>query len=75
MDPRGMARSEIRYQVNLFLRTSNPEHLRLAASLDAATNRSLTKAKGVARTEREQELIGIVSKGYQDFFEQFKADG
>lgn len=63
---------EIRYQLNLFLRTSDPSHLRLAASLDEATNRSLKEATGYARTEREQELIATVERGYLGFFAKFR---
>src|SRR5262245_52282257 len=43
---------DIRYQVNLYLRTGDLKYLATAAALHRETDESLRKATGFARTER-----------------------
>jgi two-component system sensor histidine kinase HydH len=72
IDELHMAMREIRYQVNIFLRTKDPQHLARIPALHEEADKLLRRAKGFARTEREQELIGIVEVGYRAFFVEFQ---
>lgn len=63
---------EIRYQVNLFLRVDDVEHLRLAVGLNQVANEQLERARSLARTPRELELITSAATGYQSFVRQFE---
>jgi len=62
---------EIRYQVNLYLRTFDPVHLRNVASIHAEADKLLPAAQQAARTPEEKELIQEVIAGYNDFFSAF----
>jgi two-component system, NtrC family, sensor histidine kinase HydH len=72
IDELHMAMREIRYQVNIFLRTYDPRHLLRVTELHAQADKLLLRAKGYARTDSEQELIGVVEEGYREFFEEFQ---
>src|SRR5262245_66026630 len=73
IDELHMAMREIRYQINMFLRSKDPQHLSAVAELHRDADQLLLRAKGFARTEREQELIGVVEVGYRSFFDEFQA--
>ncbi|NCX99519.1 MAG: hypothetical protein EBX35_13330, partial [Planctomycetia bacterium] len=60
---------EIRYQLNLFLRTRDPSHLRGALSLDAEARRQLAAASALVRNSQEHDLIDAVADGYRRFHE------
>lgn len=72
IDELHMAMREIRYQANIFLRTHETEPLEVVGSLHHQTDRLLERAKGYARTPREQELIQVVDQGYREFFGGFQ---
>ncbi len=72
IDELHMAMREIRYQVNIFLRTKELVHLAAVANLHAEADQLLQRAKKSARTPREQELIAVVELGYQAFFDDFQ---
>lgn len=72
IDALHMAMREIRYQTNLFLRTHEAPNLEAVATLHHETDRLLARAKGYARTPREQELIHLVESGYASFFAEFE---
>jgi len=65
IDELHMAMREIRYQINIFLRTKDAQHLSAVAGLHRDADQLLLRAKGFARTDREQELIGVVEVGYR----------
>jgi len=64
---------EIRYQTNIFLRTRDAQHLAQVARLHEHADQLLLRAKGYARTDREQELIAVVEDGYRQFFDEFQS--
>lgn len=63
---------EIRYQINLFLRTRNRNHFEEVARVHEAADALLAKAKSLARADQELELILKVEKGYSEFFREFQ---
>jgi two-component system sensor histidine kinase HydH len=63
---------EIRYQINLFLRTQNLNHLVEVARAHDAADELLATAKSLARADQEQELILKVERGYSKFFREFQ---
>ena len=76
---------EIRYRLNLFLRTHDHNHLRNALALDSDAMRQLNVAADLVRNKQEHDLIETVTKGYRRFnaevariakpMLQFEADG
>jgi signal transduction histidine kinase len=62
---------EIRYQINLFLRTSDLTHLRNVAKVHPKADQLLKKAGFSARTPEEIELLEVASQGYERFFATF----
>lgn len=62
---------EIRYQVNLFLRTQKRSHLDAVATLDADARRELTRAAKLIRDEPEHLLIDEVGRSYAAFSSGF----
>lgn len=66
-----IAMREIRYQLNIFLRTKSPQHLAAIPKLHDDADQLLAQAKEHARTDREQELIGVVEEGYRGFFDEY----
>ena len=58
---------EIRYQLNLFLRTQDPQHLRGALDLDTEARRQLAVASSLVRNSQEHGLIDAVADGYRRF--------
>lgn len=58
---------EIRYQLNLFLRTRDRVHLRGALDLDAVARRQLAAASALVRNAQEHDLIETVADGYRRF--------
>ena len=63
---------EIRYQINLFLRTQNLNHLVEVARAHEAADQLLATAKSLARADQEQELILVMERGYSKFFQEFQ---
>ena len=63
---------DVRYLVNRFLRTGDPQNLVTAAALKDKTDKLLENAKTLARTDHERELIGIVAVGYDKFFDELQ---
>lgn len=55
---------EIRYQLNLYLRTGIPRHLQDALDLDAEARRQLAAAAALVRNAQEHALIEAVADGY-----------
>ena len=64
---------EIRYQVNLFLRTRRRSHLDTVASLDADAARELAQATALIRDVPEHQLIESVTRRYEEFTAGFRA--
>ena len=62
---------EIRSQFNLFLRTSDVNHLRYVANVHRKADELLKKAQFSARTPEEIELLEVASQGYDGFFTEF----
>lgn len=58
---------EIRYQLNLFLRTRDATHFRNAIELNDEALRQLAAASALVRNTREHELIETVADGYRRF--------
>lgn len=58
---------EIRYQLNLYLRTGDRGHLRGALDLDADARRQLAAASSLVRNAQEHDLIEAVAAGYRRF--------
>ena len=63
---------EIRYQINLLLRTHNLSHLAEFAKAHDAADDLLATAKSLARADQELELILKVERGYSEFFNEFQ---
>ena len=63
---------DVRYLVNRFLRTGDPQNLVSAAALKGKTDKLLDNAKTLARTDEEQQLIDVVAVGYDTFFDQLE---
>ncbi|MFO1044595.1 MAG: ATP-binding protein [Planctomycetaceae bacterium] len=59
---------DVRYYVNRFLRTDDPQSLIEATTLRNKTDPLLENARSLARRGQEQELIEIAATGYQRFF-------
>ncbi len=73
IDELNIAMRETRYQLNLFLRTRDLQHLEAVSALHDQTNALLQRAKQLARTEREQQVIGVMEVGYLEFFENLQS--
>jgi signal transduction histidine kinase len=67
-----MEMREIRYQVNLYLRTKSASHLANVEQIHERTDTLLADALESARTDREQELVAVVERGYRGFFNAFQ---
>ena len=63
---------DVRYLVNRFLRTGDPQSLVAATALRSKTDKLLDSAQSLARTDRERELIAIVVVGYGKFFAELQ---
>ena len=63
---------DVRYLVNRFLRTGDPQNLVTAAALKSKTDKLLDNAKTLARTDQEQQLIDVVAVGYDEFFAELQ---
>lgn len=63
---------DVRYLVNRFLRTGDPQSLADATDLRRKTDRLLDNARTLARPGREKELIEIVAVGYTKFFNELE---
>ncbi len=59
---------DVRYYVNRFLRTDDPQSLIEAFALRNKTDPLLENARSLARRGHEQDLIEIAATGYQRFF-------
>lgn len=59
---------DVRYYVNRFLRTDDPQSLIEAFALRNKTDPLLENARSLARRGHEQDLIEIAAAGYQRFF-------
>lgn len=68
-----MEMREIRYQLNLFLRTHEITHLRNIIQVHSHADDLLRKALSLARTPLEKHRINIVSDGYNSFFQGFQS--
>lgn len=64
---------DVRARLHLFLLKENRAHLEDVPGLRQGTDRWLGAMKRMAVTEREQELIGRVTAGYQHFFTEFQS--
>lgn len=71
IDELNVAMREIRYQLNLFLRTHDANYLKAVSNLNAETNGLVARAKELARTSREKEVLAVMEEGYLEFFKQF----
>lgn len=58
---------EIRYQLNLFIRTRDQRHVDSALTLGAEADRELRVASDLVRNTEEHELIEAVEDGYRRF--------
>lgn len=64
---------EIRYQINLFLRSPDRGHLTSAERLLLESGDLLSHAQTLARGGREESLIGVVVRGCDHFRQDFAA--
>lgn len=71
IDELNVAMREIRYQLNLFLRTHDANYLKAVSNLNSETNGLVARAKELARTSREKEVLAVMEEGYTEFFKQF----
>ena len=67
-----MEMRELRYLVNLFLRTGDPQRLVDTIALREKSDKLLAQAKDLARTDRERALITVVDVGYVKFFSELQ---
>lgn len=63
---------EIRHQLNQYVRRGEQRYFDRIQSLHEETAAQLEKAKELARTAEEQELIAVVDRGYRRFWEEFQ---
>ncbi len=63
---------EIRYQLSLYLRTRQPQHLDQIQSLSRDAEVLITKAQELTVGERETHLVNLASEGYHRFATEFK---
>lgn len=63
---------EIRYQLNLFLRTGDLDHIRNVASIHPKADLLLQSARQSARNPEEKKLLEVASDGYGAFFDDFR---
>ncbi len=63
---------DVRYLVNLFLRTGDPNNLATAAALQSKTDTLLDNARTLARKGQEQDLIEFAAVGYERFFRELR---
>lgn len=63
---------EIRYQINLFLRSRDPKHLRIANGLHSRADERLQGAVSLPGAERNQQLVEQMEVGYREFFSEFQ---
>jgi signal transduction histidine kinase len=63
---------DVRYHVNRYLRTGDPNSLVAATALQSKTDVLLDKARELARKGQEQELIEIAAVGYERFFRELR---
>lgn len=63
---------EIRHQINQHLRTRQRQYLDEVDRLHEETEAQLNLAKKLARTEEEENLIGVVDTGYRQFWNEFQ---
>lgn len=68
-----MEMREIRYQLNLFLRTHEITHMKNIIRVHSRADDLLRKALSLARTPLEKHRINIVSDGYNSFFQGFQS--
>lgn len=66
------AMREIRYQLNLYLRSDESSHVAQVSKIHEDADRLLESAHRLVRTERERELVANVDKGYAKFFDEFE---
>lgn len=67
-----MTMREIRYQLNLFLRTRDPQHLANVATLHDEADGQLGQAVDMMRTEPERSLLERTDAGYGGFFAAYQ---
>lgn len=67
-----MEMREIRYQLNLFLRTNEVTNLKNVMRVHSNADELLGKALSLARTPLEKQRINIVREGYNLFFQGFQ---
>lgn len=63
---------DIRYELNLYLRTHDSRHLENVRSLLEKANGPISIAHDAARTGEESQRIRIVESGFQDFVREFE---
>lgn len=68
-----MSMRELRYQLNLFLRTRERQHLDKALGLDAQIGARLARARKAIRNAPERQLLARVDAGYRRFQAEFEA--
>ncbi len=64
---------EIRYQLNLYLRTKSPQSLKQVRKSLVECSPLLDKSLELASSQREVEMLGRAAKGYKDFAAEFSA--
>ncbi len=63
---------DIRYELNLYLRTHDGRHLKNVRALFVKAHEPIRIARQAARTHEESHLFEIVETGFQDFSRQFE---
>lgn len=67
-----MTMREIRYQLNLFLRTHDPQHLANVTDLHDEADGQLGQVLATMRTDPERTLVERTDAGYRDFFARYQ---
>jgi len=67
-----MTMREIRYQLNLFLRTRDPQHLANVTALHGEADGQLEQAVALMRAEPERDLVERADTGYGAFFAAYQ---
>ena len=63
---------EIRHQLNQYLRTHQQHYFDEVPKLHKETQEQLDRAKRLARTDEERDLIGVVDQGYRQFWNELQ---
>lgn len=67
-----MAIREIRYQINMFLRSGDWKCLDIVASEHVKADKLLSESQKLAHTDEERKLLAGITEGYTSFFADYQ---